>query len=63
MCSPQAILHHAVPAVPPAGAGVVALEEQGRLGHVELRQQPAILGTDAQLGLRGAQRSRSTHPH
>lgn len=49
-CPPQAILHHTVPAVSPAGAGMVALEEQGGLGHVELRQQPAILGTDVQSG-------------
>lgn len=46
--SPEAVLHDAVAAVPPAGAGVVALEQQGRLRHVELRQQPAILGTDMQ---------------
>lgn len=43
--SPQAVLHDAVPAVSPAGAGMVALEQQGRLRHVELGQQPAVLGT------------------
>lgn len=43
--SPQAILHDTVPAVSPAGAGMVALEQQGRLRHVELGQQPAVLGT------------------
>lgn len=45
--SPEAVLHDAVPAVPPAGAGVVALEEQRRLCHVELRQEAAVLGTEA----------------
>lgn len=29
---------------------MVALEEQGRLRHVELGQQPAILGTDGSQG-------------
>lgn len=49
-CSPEAVLHDAVPAASPAGTGVVALEDQGRLRHVELRQQPAVLGTDVQSG-------------
>lgn len=42
-CSPEAVLHHAVPAGSPARARVVALEDQRGLGHVELRQESAIL--------------------
>lgn len=42
-CSPEAVLHHAVPAGSPARARVVALEDQRGLSHVELRQESAIL--------------------
>lgn len=42
-CSPEAVLHHPVPAGSPARARVVALEDQGGLSHVELRQESAIL--------------------
>jgi len=55
---PEAVLHDAVPAASPAGTGVVALEDQGRLRHVELRQQPAVLGTDVQSGPSMAHHSR-----
>jgi hypothetical protein len=43
---PETILHNTIAAVPPAGASVVALEDQGWLCHVELRQKPPILWTD-----------------
>lgn len=39
----DAALHHAVLAAPPAGAGLVALEDQGGLDFVELLQQPPVL--------------------
>lgn len=42
-CSPEAVLHHPVPAGSPARARVVALEDQRGLSHVELRQESAIL--------------------
>lgn len=61
--SPQAVLHNAVPAAPPAGAGVVALEEQGRLRHVELGQQPAVLGTDGSQGRAGLPATALTDEH
>lgn len=40
----DAALHHPVLAVPPAGAGLVALEDQGGLDLVKLLEQPPVLG-------------------
>lgn len=40
---PQSVLHHAVLAGSPAGAGVVALEDEGRFLTTELREQTTIL--------------------
>lgn len=42
---PESILHHAVLAGPPAGAGVVALEDERRLLSAELRQESSSLET------------------